>query len=125
MKREYSTPAMKVEVFEASESVAACYTINCNTGRGILFRDTNKNGKYDRFEDETLYTNCHGCGKKHEAAGLPEGGLTANAWFKEYGIFGDTYEVFYWEEKDKNGNVVNVHFSKLGTEDWFKNPNAS
>ena len=27
MKREYSTPAMKVEVFEASESVAACYKI--------------------------------------------------------------------------------------------------
>ena len=64
MKREYSTPAMKVEVFEASESVAACYKINCNTGKGILF-------------------------------------------------------------KDRKGRVIDVHFSRLGTEDRFKNPNAS
>lgn len=123
MKREYSTPAMKVEVFEASESVAACYTINCNTGRGILFRDTNKNGEYDQFEDETLYKNCHGCGKKHEAVGLPDGGLTPNAWFKDND--GSTYPVFYWEEKDRWGYVRNAHFSRLGTEDWYKNPNAS
>ena len=35
MKREYSTPEMKVEVFEASESVAACWKIKCNVPSGI------------------------------------------------------------------------------------------
>ena len=122
MKREYSKPAMNVEVFEANEYVAACYTINCNTGAGMLYKDSNKNGKLDRV-DSLLYINCNGCNAKHEAAGLPEGGLTPNGIFKEYG--GDTYPVFYWEEKDKNGHVENAHFSRLGTEDWFKNPNAS
>ena len=136
MKREYSTPAMKVEVFEASESVAACYTINCNTGKGILFSDKNNNGKYDG-EGELIYNTWkfdrfHGCGEKHEAAGLPDGGLTHNAYFQDtddgtvYGkLVGNPYPVFYWEEKDRWGRVTDAHFSRLGTEDWFKNPNAS
>ena len=41
MKREYSKPAMNVEVFEASEYVAACYKINCNVpGSGKLWAET-------------------------------------------------------------------------------------
>ena len=135
MKRAYSTPAMKVEVFEASESVAACYTINCNAGKGILFDDRNNNKKYDG-EQELIYSRWkfsryHGCGEKHDAAGLPDGGLIHNAYFQDtYNgkvsgqLDGDPYPVFYWEEK-RNGRVVDVHFSRLGTEDWFKNPNAS
>lgn len=134
MKREYSTPAMRVEVFEASESVAACYTINCNTGKGILFSDNNNNGKYDGRE-ELIYQNYigyHGCGKRHEAAGLPDGGLTYNAYFQDTDdgkisgkLVGDPYPVFYWEERNRWGRLNDVHFSRLGTEDWFKNPNAS
>lgn len=134
MKREYSKPAMEVEVFEASEYVAACYTINCNTGKGILFDDKNGDGKYNGRR-ELLYarfTGYHGCGEKHDAAGLPDGGLTHNAYFQDTSngsidgrLVGNPYPVFYWEEKDRKGNVVDVHFSRLGTEDWFPNPNAS
>lgn len=132
MKRKYVAPSMKVEVFEASESVAACYTINCNTGKGILFNDKNHNGKYDGTH-ELMYSSLgyKGCGKKHEAAGLPDGGLTHNAYFQDTdnGMIlgkpvGEAYPVFYWEEKI-NGKVIDVHFSRLGSEDWFKNPNAS
>ena len=133
MKREYSTPAMKVEVFEASESVAACYTINCNKVNGILFKDRDKDGEYSGT-NELIYQDpigYHGCGKIHEAAGLPDGGLTYNADFQDTDNgyvngkpVGKPYKVFYWEEK-RNGRVINVHFSRLGTEDWFKNPNAS
>ena len=132
MKREYVAPSMKVEVFEASESVAACYTINCNTGKGILFNDKNHNWKYDGTH-ELMYSSLgyKGCGKKHEAAGLPDGGLTHNAYFQDTDTemilgkpVGEAYPVFYWEEKI-NGKVIDVHFSRLGSEDWFKNPNAS
>ena len=134
MKREYSTPVMKVEVFEASESVAACYTINCNAGKGILFDDKNNNGKYDGKEElfYTKFSGYHGCGRKHEAAGLPDGGLTHNAYFQDTDdgkisgkLVGDPYPVFKWEERYIWGGVKNVHFSRLKTEDWFKNPNAS
>ena len=48
MKRAYSTPEMKVEVFEASESVAACWKIKCNVPSGIGYKETNGTPGYQK-----------------------------------------------------------------------------
>ena len=129
MKREYSTPAMKVEVFEASESVAACWKIYCNVPDGYGYIDNNTNNKYD--DGDTLLTPSdkwmgiyivHGCNTWHTGVkGVPNDGPKANAmWHVDGG--GKDYPVYYW--RDGNG-PYDVHFSKVSDAKWESNPNAS
>lgn len=122
MKRAYSTPAMKVEVFEASESVAACWKINCNVPDGYGYIDKNSNGRYDKGEKKLTPDNVHGCGKWHTGVkGVPDGGPKANAmWHPYWG--GEDYEVYSW--RDGTGRL-DIHFSKVKDAQWETNPNAS
>ena len=74
--KEYVRPMMDSEVFAANEYFSACgdenkvYKFECNAnyvfGGGEVFVDTNKNGKLDFGEDESLglYHICH---ETHEA----------------------------------------------------------
>ncbi|MBU5336551.1 hypothetical protein [Intestinibacter bartlettii] len=81
MKRKYSSPAMEVEVFEASEYVAACYecynpaigkTFSDESQRGIkypdLYVDKNGNGKLELDIDTGVSGDqrCYGVFEKHK-----------------------------------------------------------
>lgn len=129
MKREYSTPAMKVEVFEASESVAACWKIKCNVPYGIGYKETNgvpgyqseriydwENKKWIGPDEYIAYG--EGCNIYHiGVTKKPE----ENAMWQESGT-GDYYPVFHWV--DGYGNNGH-HFSKTSAAEWESNPNAS
>ena len=129
MKREYSTPAMKVEVFEASESVAACWKIKCNVPSGIGYRETNGVNGYQGYgwfdlktkkwikADEYIASG-KGCNIYH--IGVEEK-PSENAMWQEYGT-GKFYPVFHWI--DGHGNNGH-HFSKVSNAEWETNPNAS
>lgn len=130
MKREYSKPAMEVEVFEASEYVAACWKINCNVPNGYGYKDANGNNTYDKGIDKLLTpsdrrgnpSTVWGCGTWHTGVkGVPDDGPQANAmWHPNRG--GNDYAVYYW--RDGNG-ALDVHFSKVSDAKWETNPNAS
>lgn len=127
MKREYSKPVMNVEVFEASEYVAACWKINCNVPSGYGYLDKNSNGKYDKSYDEKLTPdNVYGCGTWHTGVkGVPDDGPTANAMWHANASWGSSskdYPVYYW--RDGNG-TLDIHFSKVEDAEWETNPNAS
>ena len=128
MKREYSTPVMKVEVFEASESVAACWKIKCNVPYGTGYKETNgipgyqkggwdgKTGQY--INGDEYIASGHGCNIYH--IGVEEKPYE-NAMWQESGT-GNYYPVFHWI--DGHGNNGH-HFSKIEDAEWETNPNAS
>ena len=128
MKREYSTPVMKVEVFEASESVAACWKIKCNVPYGTGYKETNgipgyqkggwdwKTGQY--INGDEYIASGHGCNIYH--IGVEEKPYE-NAMWEESGT-GNYYPVFHWI--DGHGNNGH-HFSKIEDAEWETNPNAS
>ena len=126
MKREYSTPAMKVEVFEASESVAACWKINCNVPTGYGYRDNNGNGKFDDGDERLTNKTVRGCGIWHKGVkGVPDDGPAANAMWHAYGgVFtpSEDYPVYWWSTGEGSNNQ---HFSKVSDAQWETNPNAS
>ncbi len=129
MKRAYSTPAMKVEVFEASESVAACYILNCNVPAGFGFFDNNNNGKYD--EGDTFIVSGTGCGTKHIGVNEPQGPHTNSMWQPtETNWFGKpiidkpkgkAYETYHWTQSVWGKSEH--HFTS--DVKWETNPNAS
>ena len=129
MKREYSTPVMKVEVFEASESVAACYLINCNVpGSGILWAETNgKPGLQKGGENpDTQLTKDYlsACDKWHKGVIQSEDPKANGYW--EYIDWFDTktIEVFWW--KEDLGSASDYHATRMdGIKEWKTNPNAS
>ena len=122
MKREYSTPAIKVEVFEASESVAACWKIKCNVPYGYGYLDNNKNGKFDDGDERLTNEIVRGCGVWHKGVkGVLDGGPKANAMWHAYGAFKD-YPVYWWSTGEGSDNQ---HFSKDSDAQWETNPNAS
>lgn len=131
MKREYSKPAMQVEVFEASEYVAACWKIKCNVPDGTGYYETNGipgyqsrggytkvDGKWVSYKRDTYIASGYGCGIYH--IGVEEKPF-ANAMWQESGS-GNYYEVFHWV--DGHGNNGH-HFSKVADAEWETNPNAS
>ena len=123
MKRAYSTPAMKVEVFEASESVAACWKINCNVPYGYGYKDNNGNGKFDRGDERLTNKGVSGCGTWHKGVkGVPDDGPSANAMWHAYFTSGKDYPVYWWST-GKGSN--NQHFSKTEDAQWETNPHAS
>lgn len=121
MKREYCKPAMEVEVFEASEYVAACWKIKCNVPSGYGYKDNNSNGYYDSGDEILTPDNVHGCGVWHNGVkGVPDDGPKANAMWHPYR--GKDYPVYSWRDGD---GVLDIHFSKASDAQWETNPNAS
>lgn len=122
MKREYSKPAMKVDVFEASEYVAACWKVKCNVPWGFGYVDNNKNGKYDPITD-TYIASGRGCGTWHGGVpGVSGDGPKANAmWHPDGG--GKDYEVFHWNQRVHG--ALSDHFTKVKDAQWETNKNAS
>ena len=129
MKREYVAPSMKVEVFEASESVAACWKIKCNVPSGTGYKETNgvpgyqekgwfdfKTGKWIK-KDEYIASG-NGCGIYN--IGVEEKPYENAMW--QESRTGDYYPVFHWV--DGHGNNGH-HFSKVSAAEWETNPNAS
>ena len=123
MKREYSTPEMKVEVFEASESVAACWKIKCNVPYGYGYKDNNGNGEFDDGDEQLTDDVVKGCGTWHKGVkGVPDDGPFANAMWHAHFTFEKDYPVYWWST-GKGSN--NQHFSKVKDAQWATNPNAS
>lgn len=124
MKREYSTPAMKVEVFEASESVAACYKIYCNVpGSGKLW---NENGKEPGLQtkgtnkDEQLtFTKMSACNRWHKGVIKSEDPKANGYWVSGRRVT----PVFWWNER--LGSSSDYHATTLNKINWETNPNAS
>ena len=124
MKRAYSTPAMKVEVFEASESVAACYKIYCNVpGSGILW---NENGKEAGLQtegtnkdDQLTFKNLSACNRWHKGVIKGEDPKANGYWVSGRGVT----PVFWWNER--LGSSSDYHATTLNKINWETNPNAS
>ena len=119
MKREYSKPAMNVEVFEANEYVAACYIVNCNVPSGFGFIDNNKNKKYDRGID-TYLASGYGCNVEHKGVNEPKGPHYNSMWKPDDGQAFDTY---YWHQDVHGYGKKDIHFTR--DIKWETNPNAS
>ena len=126
MKREYSTPVMKVEVFEASESVAACYKINCNVpGSGILWAETNGEKGLQTSgsnKDTQLTFKYYGaCNRWHK--GVIQGkDPEFNGYWRD--IYGNTTKVYWW--KEDLGSASDYHATRMdGIREWETNTNAS
>lgn len=132
MKREYSTPEMKVEVFEASESVAACYILNCNVPKGFGFFDNNGNKTYD--DGDTFIVAGSGCGTKHIGVNEPEGPHTNSMWQPVKKIYrsekdtvssknwyGSAFKTYHWTQSVWGKSEH--HFTS--DVKWETNPNAS
>lgn len=79
-KKTYVKPVMESETFVPQTYVAACgdenkvYKFVCDAGGGVsgnVYVDSNKNGRYDIFDDKELtgwiLQSYHACGKTHEA----------------------------------------------------------
>lgn len=124
MKREYSTPAMKVEVFEASESVAACYKIYCNVpGPGKLWNENGKKAGLQTYgpnkDDQITFTTMSACNKWHKGV-IKSEPPTANGYWKSDST---VTKVFWW--KEELGSYSEYHATTLDKVNWETNPNAS
>lgn len=120
MKKTYVRPVMEAEIFAANESVAACWTINCNVPSGTGYRERNNEEGYQRGKDDFIASG-YGCGKTHEASGIDAAGPSANAKWET--IQGEVYDVFYFQARNWGGS--NHHFCTLDSVNWNRNPNAS
>lgn len=132
MKREYSKPAMEVEVFEASEYVAACFRIKCNVPYGTGYKETNgiagyqSIGGYDIetrkfYKRDEYIASGEGCGVWHVGVNLDTPKPIENAMWQESN--GNYYPVFHWTDTSHGSNPN--HFSKVSDTEWATNPNAS
>ena len=121
MKREYSTPAMKVEVFEASESVAACYKIYCNVpGPGVLYKETNKkDGLQTGRGGDTRLVEGWGCQKWHKGVIRDKDPERNGYWVYN----GKVIDVYCWHED--LGSTYDWHATLIDKVQWERNPNAS
>lgn len=139
MKRRYERPLASVEVFRANEYVAACYKIKCTTPNGnawfsYLYEDTNKNGIWDKNQDQLIYGGIfQGCNHWHKGViqseapsvnGFVVKKTRKGSWDEGYKETYETHSVFYWEEHFK-GNKLDYHVMTPGNESYETNPNAS
>ncbi|MFQ7522851.1 MAG: hypothetical protein ACLRLW_06385 [Terrisporobacter sp.] len=126
MKKQYEKPSMSIDMFEANEYIAACWSISCNVPRGYGYYEINGIKGYQRGEDQYIDQGT-GCGTTHTASGIEATGPSANAMWqpttRKGENKGDPYEVFYWQARvpGKSSN----HFSKVSDAKWDPNPNAS
>lgn len=130
MKKQWASPRVLVQAFEANEYVAACWKIKCNVPTGYGFIDNNGNDRYDRGDEKLTSDGVYGCGVWHTGVqGVPGDGPKANAMWQpqKWGIFdyrddGPAYEVYYWSD---GYGQTHRHFSKVSDAEWETNPNAS
>lgn len=126
MKRAYSTPAMKVEVFEASESVAACYKIYCNVpghmwNEGVLYQETNgiKGLQTEGKNPDTKRAEGWGCQKWHKGVIRDKDPERNGYW-----VYNDeVMDVYCWHED--LGSTYDWHATLIDKVQWESNPHAS
>lgn len=129
MKKQWTSPRVLVQAFEANEYVAACYNIKCNVPRGVGYYETNGKPGYQKggwFEEgDELIASGTGCGTMHYGVpGVPGDGPVANAMWQESRT-GQYYPVYYWEQGNSSWVQSSSHFSKVEDAEWEPNPNAS
>lgn len=135
MKREYVTPTAVVETFAATDYVAACYQIFCETPKNNstyykIYYDRNNDGKLDSNDGASVYSNnrgFHGCGYYHKGV-VQDEPPTYNGFVTDSNG-NNAARVFVWEEK-LGGNTVDVHVMNPGGTGYVdissaKHPNAS
>ena len=124
MKKEYSSPTMKVEVFEASESVAACYKIKCTyPGQGSIWAENGKEEGLQRYgpnKDTKWVSNVVACNRFHKGI-IKSEDPKANGYFKPIG--GSAIPVYWW--KEDLGSSSDYHATTLNRINWETNRNAS
>ena len=116
-KKIWTMPQAEVEQFEMSQYIAACgdmnevYKFKCTSGEGwdgFVFADSNYNGSYDIFGDESLGL-YHACGAEHTTdVHVSENGVLPSDF--EYGFYVpvgtlDFQPVIIWRGEDGR----NVH----------------
>lgn len=103
MKREYSSPVMEVEIFEASEYIASCYYCMTVSPAGV-----NASGKLNDEHGETIVSNPLTCGGNHETKfnNDPEKGN----WFDGLKNIG----VYFWSETGPDSKTM-YHISDVNT----------
>lgn len=125
MKREYSKPAMNVEVFEASEYVAACYKINCNVpGSGKLWAETNGQEGLQTYgsnkDTQLTFEYYTACNEWHKGVIQGEDPKFNGYWKQKNGT---VTQVYWWEEN--LGSGIDYHATTMNKINWETNPNAS
>ena len=124
MKKTYSTPSIKVEVFEASEFVAACYKIKCTfPGEGTIWAESGKKEGLQTWgtkKDIKLVSNVVACNQFHKGV-IKSEEPKANGYFKPIG--GSAVPVYWW--KEDLGSSSDYHATTIDKINWETNPNAS
>lgn len=129
MKKQWTSPRVLVQAFEANEYVAACYNIKCNVPYGVGYYEKNGEPGYQKGGwfgggDERIASG-EGCGIMHYGVpGVPGDGPVANAMWQESRT-GRYYPVYYWEQGNSSWGHSSSHFSKVEDAEWEPNPNAS
>lgn len=133
MKKQWTSPRVLVQEFEANEYVAACYRIFCETPNGnasyrYLFDDTNGNGQWDSG-DQRLYGSAlgsfSGCGNWHSGV-IQSDPPSENGFvtWNRYPGWGHEAEAVFWWREDL-GATSDYHVMVPGDENYETNPNAS
>lgn len=103
MKRKYFKPSMGIEMFEASEYIAACWAAHCNVntpfwGGAVIY--TENNGNHGCQEDDLDIQNISNSACDHKIKfNLPAGQIPeANYMYDSNGTKkdGDIFKVFRW-----------------------------
>lgn len=105
MKRKYYKPSMNIEVFEASEYIAACWAAECNVntpywGGAKIYTENNGIHGCQKGDLNIQNISNRGCGEKVKFK-LPEGQLPqANYMYDSNGKKdgGDIFKVFRWKD---------------------------
>lgn len=105
MKRKYYKPSMNIEVFEASEYIAACWAAECNVntpywGGAKIYTENNGIDGCQKGDLNIQNISNRGCGEKVKFK-LPEGQLPqANYMYDSNGKKdgGDIFKVFRWKD---------------------------
>lgn len=104
MKRKYFKPSMDIEMFEASEYIAACWAAYCNvdTPRQGAVIYTENNDTHGCQEDDLNIQNISNYACRHKIKfNLPAGQLPeANYMYDSNGTKkgGDIFKVFRWDD---------------------------
>lgn len=126
--KKYVKPIMQCEEYVASESVAACWTIDCNVPSGYGYLELNGEEGYQEYyfdwtkKDDYFIASGHGCGETHESSGIDATGPSANAMWHDNNT-GEDYAVFYFRARGEASSKH--HFCTLDSVNWAPNPNAS
>ena len=127
MKRKYFKPSMGIEMFEASEYIAACYRMQCNVDNknkfvgGVAYNETN--GKQGYQSSDHIISTGRGCGATYTVK--TQGELLPNAmWHKGSRYDNDKTDSAHDTHIYYHRTKWNIHFTKAGT--WTRDTvNAS